>query len=295
MSPLHLIIGIWCSAMAFNLITCADLANQRHAHLKSWQPRRPEISQTFDKELREAFVSDGLKTVRQMLFEKWTSTNNEPPPESISQPSSSHNTGPNFKSYDDFSDYEEISSTFPDSLVRLKKNENSDASDDGSFYNFINTPMSAWNVEKLPSRQQVALPLHQSARLSNTVWPYLFQDRVKHPRPQKRHSSFVHTGVHQTSRVDRGAPLCKPDFTSLIVCDQEFVSPSWRNSWKAKRNEKQSGVREWPSSYLLGGAMGRSRPQQGDLRLSGTSSGQGAGGGARTRNRRVPADLRAAR
>ncbi|GFN93385.1 hypothetical protein PoB_001989100 [Plakobranchus ocellatus] len=34
-------------------------------------------------------------------------------------------------------------------------------------------------------------------------------------------------------------------------------------------------------------------PQQGDLRLSGPPSGQGAGSGTRTRNRRVPADLRA--
>ncbi|GFN78078.1 hypothetical protein PoB_000458400 [Plakobranchus ocellatus] len=34
-------------------------------------------------------------------------------------------------------------------------------------------------------------------------------------------------------------------------------------------------------------------PQQGDFRLSGPPSGQGAGGGARTRDRRVPADLRA--
>ncbi|GFO09953.1 hypothetical protein PoB_003645800 [Plakobranchus ocellatus] len=34
-------------------------------------------------------------------------------------------------------------------------------------------------------------------------------------------------------------------------------------------------------------------PQQGDLRFLGPSSGQGAGGKARTRNRRVPADLRA--
>ncbi|GFN79093.1 hypothetical protein PoB_000559900 [Plakobranchus ocellatus] len=32
-------------------------------------------------------------------------------------------------------------------------------------------------------------------------------------------------------------------------------------------------------------------PQQGDLRLSGPPSGQGAGSGARTRDRRVPADL----
>ncbi|GFN86294.1 hypothetical protein PoB_001280000 [Plakobranchus ocellatus] len=35
------------------------------------------------------------------------------------------------------------------------------------------------------------------------------------------------------------------------------------------------------------------RPQQGDLRLSGPPSGQGAGSGARTRDKRVPADLRA--
>ncbi|GFO36416.1 hypothetical protein PoB_006292100 [Plakobranchus ocellatus] len=33
-------------------------------------------------------------------------------------------------------------------------------------------------------------------------------------------------------------------------------------------------------------------PQQGGLRLLGPPSGQGAGGGARTRVRRVPADLR---
>ncbi|GFO25098.1 hypothetical protein PoB_005160300 [Plakobranchus ocellatus] len=32
---------------------------------------------------------------------------------------------------------------------------------------------------------------------------------------------------------------------------------------------------------------------EGDLRLSGPPSGQGAGSGARTRDRRVPADLRA--
>ncbi|GFO17374.1 hypothetical protein PoB_004387900 [Plakobranchus ocellatus] len=34
-------------------------------------------------------------------------------------------------------------------------------------------------------------------------------------------------------------------------------------------------------------------PHQGDLRLSGPPSGQGAGGGARTRDRKVPADHRA--
>ncbi|GFO34036.1 hypothetical protein PoB_006054100 [Plakobranchus ocellatus] len=35
----------------------------------------------------------------------------------------------------------------------------------------------------------------------------------------------------------------------------------------------------------------KASPQQGDLRLSGPTSGQGAGDGARTRDRKVPADL----
>ncbi|GFO12844.1 hypothetical protein PoB_003934900 [Plakobranchus ocellatus] len=39
--------------------------------------------------------------------------------------------------------------------------------------------------------------------------------------------------------------------------------------------------------------INKASPQQGDLRLSGPPSGQDAGGGARTRDRRVPADLRA--
>ncbi|GFO19970.1 hypothetical protein PoB_004647500 [Plakobranchus ocellatus] len=37
----------------------------------------------------------------------------------------------------------------------------------------------------------------------------------------------------------------------------------------------------------------RRNPQQGDLRLSDSPYGQGAGSGARTRDRRVPTDLRA--
>ncbi|GFO37740.1 hypothetical protein PoB_006424500 [Plakobranchus ocellatus] len=37
----------------------------------------------------------------------------------------------------------------------------------------------------------------------------------------------------------------------------------------------------------------RASPQQGDLRLLGPPSGQGAGSAARTRDRKVPADLRA--
>ncbi|GFO02148.1 hypothetical protein PoB_002865300 [Plakobranchus ocellatus] len=49
-----------------------------------------------------------------------------------------------------------------------------------------------------------------------------------------------------------------------------------------------------PDHFSKEGIHGSSRrPQQGDLRLSGPPSGQGAGIGARTRDRRVPADLRA--
>ncbi|GFN97389.1 hypothetical protein PoB_002389500 [Plakobranchus ocellatus] len=49
-----------------------------------------------------------------------------------------------------------------------------------------------------------------------------------------------------------------------------------------------TGKKKWGNTKRLD-----SSPQQGDLRLSGPPSGQGAGSGARTRDRRVPADLRA--
>ncbi|GFO00117.1 hypothetical protein PoB_002662200 [Plakobranchus ocellatus] len=40
------------------------------------------------------------------------------------------------------------------------------------------------------------------------------------------------------------------------------------------------------------GLLTHASPQQGDLRLSGLPSGRGIDGGARTRDRRVPANLR---
>ncbi|GFN76399.1 hypothetical protein PoB_000290500 [Plakobranchus ocellatus] len=50
----------------------------------------------------------------------------------------------------------------------------------------------------------------------------------------------------------------------------------------------QPRSKNWQLSFLY-----IASPQQGDLRLSGPPSGQGAGSGARTRDRKVPADLRA--
>ncbi|GFO09768.1 hypothetical protein PoB_003627300 [Plakobranchus ocellatus] len=48
-----------------------------------------------------------------------------------------------------------------------------------------------------------------------------------------------------------------------------------------------------PQLYLISYVERLASPQQGDLRLSGPPSGQGASSGARTCDRRVPADLRA--
>ncbi|GFO14215.1 guanine nucleotide-binding protein g(o) subunit alpha [Plakobranchus ocellatus] len=56
-----------------------------------------------------------------------------------------------------------------------------------------------------------------------------------------------------------------------------------------EKNLKEDGMQAARDIKLLLLAS----PQQGDLRLSGPPSGQGAGSGARTRDRRVPADLRA--
>ncbi|GFO28280.1 acid-sensing ion channel 4 [Plakobranchus ocellatus] len=56
--------------------------------------------------------------------------------------------------------------------------------------------------------------------------------------------------------------------------------------WRVMNKRKETDVMTEKVLYIAS-------PQQGDLRLSGPPSGQGAGGGARTRDRRVPADLRA--
>ncbi|GFO40603.1 hypothetical protein PoB_006710800 [Plakobranchus ocellatus] len=53
------------------------------------------------------------------------------------------------------------------------------------------------------------------------------------------------------------------------------------------------GLQLEPLTGLVFGFLYIASPQQGDLRLLGPSSGQSAGSGARTRDRRVPADLRA--
>ncbi|GFO34769.1 hypothetical protein PoB_006127400 [Plakobranchus ocellatus] len=59
---------------------------------------------------------------------------------------------------------------------------------------------------------------------------------------------------------------------------------------RGKRKEGKKWLENWEKER---GCECASSPQQGDLRLSGPPSGQGASGGARTRDRRVPADIRA--
>ncbi|GFO06481.1 hypothetical protein PoB_003298600 [Plakobranchus ocellatus] len=64
------------------------------------------------------------------------------------------------------------------------------------------------------------------------------------------------------------------------------------------RNKKQAfscviGLRKRGVAVYHGRRVGRGSPLQGDLRLSGPPSGQGASGGTRTCDRKVPADLRA--
>ncbi|GFN77371.1 hypothetical protein PoB_000387700 [Plakobranchus ocellatus] len=70
--------------------------------------------------------------------------------------------------------------------------------------------------------------------------------------------------------------------------------------WLYTKNQSMTPSRSWFGgvggtvvSEICRDPSATASPQQGDLRLSGPPSGQDAGGGARTRDRRVPADLRA--
>ncbi|GFN94583.1 hypothetical protein PoB_002108900 [Plakobranchus ocellatus] len=80
-----------------------------------------------------------------------------------------------------------------------------------------------------------------------------------------------------------------------------FVVPLVRGPWAknigirvfSNVNSEMLVVQSYPETTMETWNVETTSPQQGDLRLSGPPSGQGAGSGARTRNRRVPADLRA--
>ncbi|GFN97041.1 hypothetical protein PoB_002354700 [Plakobranchus ocellatus] len=71
-------------------------------------------------------------------------------------------------------------------------------------------------------------------------------------------------------------------------------------SYEQTHNLRGESVRQSTVNHLSIGFIVSTRvwflytasPQQDDLRLSGPPSGQGVGGGAQTRDRRVPADLR---
>ncbi|GFO11695.1 hypothetical protein PoB_003820000 [Plakobranchus ocellatus] len=91
--------------------------------------------------------------------------------------------------------------------------------------------------------------------------------------------------------------------TECLMVDMEYYRMVMEHADNYDRNCfllhrklcKRQGVRWWIWNTILKVNNYRvpAVPQQGDLRLSGPPSGQGAGSGARTRDRRIPADLRA--
>ncbi|GFO22065.1 circadian clock protein period [Plakobranchus ocellatus] len=102
----------------------------------------------------------------------------------------------------------------------------------------------------------------------------------------------AHSATTSVIKVCQHGPPHLPVLHHLAVPTSlrnlNFV-PTLHNSNKLPPLTKLPGVTEFEFLSLLYIAS----PQQGDLRLSGPPSGQGAGSGARTRDRRVPANLRA--
>ncbi|GFN95229.1 hypothetical protein PoB_002173500 [Plakobranchus ocellatus] len=105
-------------------------------------------------------------------------------------------------------------------------------------------------------------------------------------------------------------PVVSSDLTSRSGWDDCLLTSDWLQGWAnhmqgklwdksctctstINKGEGKVSFLEREGPHILERPVKlRASPQQGDLRLSGPPSGQGAGGGARTRDRRVPADLR---
>ncbi|GFN85246.1 MAM and LDL-receptor class a domain-containing protein 1-like [Plakobranchus ocellatus] len=87
----------------------------------------------------------------------------------------------------------------------------------------------------------------------------------------------------------QGVPIATCDFEKDLCNYKQESSDAF--NW-TRHNGRTASSNTGPSvDHTYGTAF--ASPKPGDLRLSGPPSGQGAGGGARTRDRRVPADLRA--
>ncbi|GFO49434.1 hypothetical protein PoB_007593900 [Plakobranchus ocellatus] len=71
------------------------------------------------------------------------------------------------------------------------------------------------------------------------------------------------------------------------------LSPPSQPGKKPENTLKRNGFRQSKRKQERFGFFSVATPQQGDLRLSGFPSGQGVDGGARTRDRKVAADIRA--
>ncbi|GFN76956.1 hypothetical protein PoB_000346200 [Plakobranchus ocellatus] len=92
----------------------------------------------------------------------------------------------------------------------------------------------------------------------------------------------------------RGGSLSQIRFKTRATESSSTVEkPTTSNQFDQLRHKVEGRHRQIGMSMLVGLVFYIASPQQGDLRFSGHPSRQGAGDGFRTRNRSVPADLRA--
>ncbi|GFO41752.1 hypothetical protein PoB_006825700 [Plakobranchus ocellatus] len=81
-----------------------------------------------------------------------------------------------------------------------------------------------------------------------------------------------------------------------IWCGSEFMDPEEKRYRKRGREEGGGVIHNFMCQLLFQqwfGFLYKASPQQSDPRLSGPPSGRGSDGGARTREKWIPADLRA--
>ncbi|GFO44631.1 ribonuclease hi [Plakobranchus ocellatus] len=160
------------------------------------------------------------------------------------------------------------------------------------------------NVDKLAKTA-----LNRAAWLQKLFWSFL--------NPKEMHTSALSgkkIGMLGASKLHEILPRLGEDLSKrgkgadkkqeTVMC-RLWVDHTWLTQTYLFKNEEQPFCRaceslSCPAYFMLMPRRSshqeltlQSSPQQGDLRLSGPPSGQGAGGGARTRDRMVPADLKA--
>ena len=280
MSLLRLSVTILCWVMTLNLATCADLHLWKYSSPASWQlgpvqsrkaveERRPQEA-VFSDDLLTASPPDGPFSERtsggsgDSLTSLWRRSLSSQ--DWTSDPLSHAESLLKGKSKDEVLDFsgpmrnsqESIELGDLDSSTDLYKPDKSPISEQSLSRISRRNQRVTNRRQSFRNRQRVVFPLQSYGATAGIFWRFVSHLRAKYQVGAESRivPPIALSKSHRNTHLRAIAPLlCAPN---SVRCYRRQALSLKRNTWQEKKNVGQAGAsREWPSSYLLGGALGR--------------------------------------